>query len=149
MNLLLVADGHYYQTPDGTVYADSVFDYTFYKRYLTTFEHVYAVVRARQVDEVPKGKKLASGEGVSFLNMPVFQGPWQYAKNLGWLARVFWDFYDRNRQSRASIIGLGVFSGFCYVMVSRGYLAASFTSIILAIYVPFWIIQLCNKFVKK
>ena len=68
---------------------------------------------------------------------------------LGWLARVFWDFYDRNRQSRASIIGLGVFSGFCYVMVSRGYLAASFTSIILAIYVPFWIIQLCNKFVKK
>ena len=81
MNLLLVADGHYYQTPDGTVYADSVFDYTFYKRYLMTFEHVYAVVRARQVDEVPKGKKLASGEGASFLNMPVFQGPWQYAKN--------------------------------------------------------------------
>ena len=81
MNLLLVADGHYYQTPDGTVYADSVFDYTFYKRYLMTFEHVYAVVRARQVDEAPKGKKLASGEGVSFLNMPVFQGPWQYAKN--------------------------------------------------------------------
>lgn len=79
MNLLLVADGHYYQTPDGTVYADSVFDYTFYKRYLQTFDHVYGVVRARKVDEAPKGKKLASGEGVSFLTLPVFQGPFQYA----------------------------------------------------------------------
>lgn len=78
MNLLLVADGHYYQTPDGKVYADSVFDYTFYKRYLSSFEHIYAVVRAKPVQDAPKGKKLASGEGVSFLYMPVFQGPFQY-----------------------------------------------------------------------
>ena len=78
MNLLLVADGHYYQTPDGTVYSDSVFDYTFYKRYLQTFEHVYGVVRAKPVEEAPKGKKLASGEGVSFLTLPLFQGPFQY-----------------------------------------------------------------------
>ena len=56
MNLLLVADGHYYQTPDGTVYADSVFDYTFYKRYLMTFEQDrwMKLLRARnwQVEKV-------------------------------------------------------------------------------------------------
>lgn len=78
MNLLLVADGHYFQTPDGIVYADSVFDYTFYKRYLQTFDQVYAVVRARKVEKVPNGKKMASGEGVSFLTLPIFHGPFQY-----------------------------------------------------------------------
>lgn len=68
---------------------------------------------------------------------------------LGWLSRVFWDFYDRNRGSISAIVSLGVYSGFCYVMVSRGYLAASFTSIVLAIFVPLWIIQIYNKFFGK
>ena len=42
MNVLVVADGHYYITPNGDVYADSVYDYNFYKRYLMSFDHVYA-----------------------------------------------------------------------------------------------------------
>ena len=33
MDVLVVADGHYYQTPNGCVDADSVYDYNFYKRY--------------------------------------------------------------------------------------------------------------------
>ena len=78
MNLLLVADGHYYQTPDGKVYSDSVFDYTFYKRYLSVFEHVYTVIRAKQVIDIPVGKKLASGDGISFILLPNYHGPYQY-----------------------------------------------------------------------
>lgn len=81
MNLLLVADGHYYQTPDGSIYADSVFDYTFYKRYLSAFEHVYAVIRAKKVSEKPIGKKLASGYGITFLLLPNYHGPYQYLFN--------------------------------------------------------------------
>jgi len=80
MNLLLVADGHYYQTPDGTVYSDSVFDYTFYKRYLSAFDHVYAVIRAKQVQEAPSGKKLASGARISFFLLPNYHGPYQFIK---------------------------------------------------------------------
>lgn len=78
MDVLVVADGHYYQTPTGDVYADSVYDYNFYKRYLQAFDHVYAVVRAKQVTEMPKGRKKSSGEGVSFLLLPPYQGPYQY-----------------------------------------------------------------------
>lgn len=64
---------------------------------------------------------------------------------LGWLARVFWDFYDRNRQSKVAVVTLGVFSGLCYVFVSRGYIAASFTTIVLALFLPLWIIKLYNR----
>lgn len=78
MNVLVVADGHYYITPNGDVYADSVYDYNFYKRYLMSFDHVYAVIRATQVKETPKNKKKSSGEGITFLQLPRYQGPYQY-----------------------------------------------------------------------
>jgi glycosyltransferase involved in cell wall biosynthesis len=80
MDVLVVADGHYYITPDGAVYADSVYDYSFYKRYLQAFDHVFAVVRAKHINEEPNGKKLSSGEGVTFLELPAYRGPIEYVK---------------------------------------------------------------------
>lgn len=81
MNVLVVADGHYYQTPDGTAYAESVYDYSFYSRYLQTFDHVYAAVRVTRLNTAPAGKKVSSGKNVSFLPLPAFSGPLGYAKN--------------------------------------------------------------------
>lgn len=81
MNVLVVADGHYYQTPDGTVYAESVYDYTFYKRYLLSFDKVFAAIRVTQLTEKPVGKKMCSGENVTFLPLPPFSGAVGYAKN--------------------------------------------------------------------
>lgn len=80
MDVLVVADGHYYQTPNGCVYADSVYDYNFYKRYLLAFDHVYAVVRVIPVDVAPKGKRISSGDRVSFLTLPYYKGPIDYIK---------------------------------------------------------------------
>ena len=88
MNLLLVADGHYYQTPNGTVYADSVFDYNFYKRYLSVFDHVFAVVRVNKIDETPIGKKKASGDGISFITLPNYKGPYEYALHYGEIIKI-------------------------------------------------------------
>jgi glycosyltransferase involved in cell wall biosynthesis len=79
MNVLVVADGHYFQSPDGSVYAESVYDYAFYKRYLQSFEHVYAAVRLDKIDHQPTGMKLSSGEGVTFLPLPAYRGPKEYA----------------------------------------------------------------------
>lgn len=78
MNVLVVADGHYFQTPDGTVYAESVYDYAFYKRYLQSFDHVYAAVRLDQLSETPLKMKKSSGEGVTFLPLPAYRGPKEY-----------------------------------------------------------------------
>ena len=77
-SVLVVADGHYYRTPDNEVYVDSIYDYSFYKRYLNVFDHVYAVIRAKDVDVAPEGKKKSNGEGISFLFLPNYHGPYQY-----------------------------------------------------------------------
>lgn len=81
MNLLLVADGHYYIEKNGDVYVESVFDYSFYSRYLSTFEEVYAIVRAENVDVAPSNSKLASGNNVRFLPIPASRGVKEYLKN--------------------------------------------------------------------
>lgn len=81
MKLLVVADGHYYIDKEQNVYVESVFDYSFYARYLSVFEEVYALVRAKQVDTAPKNCKLASGPNVNFLPIPPSRGLKQFAKN--------------------------------------------------------------------
>lgn len=95
MDLLLVADGHYYRDKKGDVYVQSVFDYSFYKRYLNVFDQVYAVARIEEVDTIPAGKKKASGEGVQFLNFPTYKGPWQYAKRYPEVRRVAREYAQR------------------------------------------------------
>ena len=98
MDVLVVADGHYYRTPDGAVYCDSIYDYNFYKRYLLGFDHVYAAVRIEEVSETPKGKKKSSGEGVTFLTLPAFRGPVEYLMKYFEIRRCVKDYcrrYDR------------------------------------------------------
>lgn len=95
MDLLLVADGHYYRDRKGDVYVQSVFDYNFYKRYLTVFDHVYAVARIEDVDAAPEGKKRCSGEGITFLDFPTYKGPWQYAKSYARVRHVAREYARR------------------------------------------------------
>ena len=81
MKLLVVADGHYFIDKEQNVYVESVFDYSFYARYLSAFEDVYAIVRAEKVESAPKGCKKASGSNVHFLPIPPSKGIKQYALN--------------------------------------------------------------------
>ena len=95
------------------------------------------------------------GKGSAYLNFveSYYSFGWVgvcfWAWILGWLARRFWDNYLNNRESIGAIIALGVFSGFCYVTISRGYLPATFTTFVLAICSPFWICMLVKKYLKK
>lgn len=68
-----------------------------------------------------------------------------WALIFGWLARVIWGNFDRNRSSLGAIILLGVFDGMVYLIISRGYLAQSLSSLLYGICLPFWIVTLCNK----
>lgn len=68
---------------------------------------------------------------------------------LGWLARRFWDNYASNPHSIGAIVALGAFSGFCYVTVSRGYLAATLTTFLIAICLPFWMVKLFSRIKKN
>lgn len=82
MNVLVVADGHYYRDRIGNVYVESVFDYNFYSRYLVTFEKVYAVVRIEEVDDTPSNMKKVSGVNVEFLPLPSTRGIMSYLHNI-------------------------------------------------------------------
>lgn len=81
MNILVVADGHYYRTPDGQIYVESVFDYSFYKRYLDIFENVKVIVRLSDVEDLPNKMKRVDGPGLEFLPLPNYRGAMQYIKN--------------------------------------------------------------------
>lgn len=68
---------------------------------------------------------------------------------LGFCSKLFWNNYCLNKSAIGAIAALGTWSGVCYVIISRGYLAASFTTYVIAICIPFWIIQLYNKLISK
>ncbi len=81
MDILLVADGHYYIDSNNQVYVESVFDYSFYARYLEIFDNVNAIIRAEHVVEVNPNWKIASGSNVNFLCVPPSRGVKSYIKN--------------------------------------------------------------------
>lgn len=95
MELLLVADGHYYMDKSGDVYVESVFDYNFYQRYLSVFDKVYAVARIQHVDTVPAGKKKSSGKGVTFLELPNYVGPWEYVRSFSRIRKLAREYAGR------------------------------------------------------
>lgn len=95
MNILVVADGHYLKDKEGKIYAESVYNYAFYKRYLSVFDKVYAIVRLKEVDEAPKTAKLCSGPNVEFLPLPAYRGPIQYAQKYFEIKKVALTYFDK------------------------------------------------------
>lgn len=79
MNLLVNCPQHFERTPDGQVWTDGQFPYSFWTRYLTVFERVMVLARVRDVPELSSERQSASGTGVRFLGLPDYTGPRQYA----------------------------------------------------------------------
>lgn len=88
MDLLLVADGHYFRDKHGDVYVETTYDYQFYSRYLAVFDKVYAVVRIENIDKASPKLKKCSGTNLEFLELPAFTGPWEYIKHFPHLKKL-------------------------------------------------------------
>ena len=78
MNVVVTLEHRFDSTSDGRVWTQTTFAHSFWKRYLDVFDHVRVVARVRQVPSVPDDWKRADGEGVSFVAVPYYVGPWQY-----------------------------------------------------------------------
>lgn len=78
MNVVVTLDDRFYRTPDGRVWTQTTFPYSFWSRYLQVFDSVRVVARVRDVPNVPSDWKEANGERVSFAAIPYYIGPWQY-----------------------------------------------------------------------
>src|SRR5438874_5953084 len=79
MNLLINCPQHFERTPDGQVWTNGQFPYSFWTRYLTVFQSVMVLARVRDVPELSSERRSASGTGVRFLGLPDYTGPRQYA----------------------------------------------------------------------
>jgi glycosyltransferase involved in cell wall biosynthesis len=78
MNVVVTLEDRFDRTPDGRVWTQTTFPYSFWSRYLQVFDSVRVVARVRDVPNVPSDSKEANGEGVSFAAIPYYIGPWQY-----------------------------------------------------------------------
>ena len=74
----------------------------------------------------------------------IFQGLF-----IGFLSRIFWDNYQRNRQSIGAILLLTLYNGVLYVIISRGYLAQVFTTYMYFVIIPFWLSKFIVAVMRK
>ena len=66
---------------------------------------------------------------------------------IGWLCKIFWSNYTRNKKSIGAILLLAIFDGFTYVLISRGYMAQALTNYIYYIPMFYWLaIFLAKRF---
>jgi glycosyltransferase involved in cell wall biosynthesis len=79
VSLLINCTQHFDRTPDGQVWTDGQFPYSFWARYLTVFESVTVLARVRDLAELSSERQPASGKGLRFLGVPDYTGPQQYA----------------------------------------------------------------------
>jgi len=78
MNVVVTLEHRFDRTPDGIVWTQTQFAYSFWKRYLEVFDHVRVVARVRDLPTVPSDWKEANGDRVSFAAIPYYIGPLQY-----------------------------------------------------------------------
>jgi glycosyltransferase involved in cell wall biosynthesis len=78
INLVVTHEHRFDRTPDGAVWTQVAGAYSFWERYLSVFGRVRVLARVHDTREVPPGSGRADGEGVSFVPLPHYLGPWQY-----------------------------------------------------------------------
>lgn len=78
MKVVVSLEYRFDRTPDGKVWTQTTFPYSFWTRYLEVFDRVLVVARVLEVPSASPDWRRADGEGVSFAAIPYYVGPWQY-----------------------------------------------------------------------
>ena len=78
MRVVATSEHRFDGTPDGAIWTLGAFSYSFWRRYLSVFDHVRVVARVRKVAQPFPDWQRADGDAVSFLPVPYYLGPWQY-----------------------------------------------------------------------
>ena len=68
---------------------------------------------------------------------------------IGFLAKLFWVNFLRNRENIMAIASLALFNGFTYIMISRGYFSAHLIFFFYFILIPIWISKTLSKLTIK
>ena len=66
MDVLVSLEHRFLKTSDGGIWTQTMFGYSFWRRYSEVFDGVKILARAKEVDSVPNGWERVDGPGVSF-----------------------------------------------------------------------------------
>ena len=66
--------------PDGTVWTETAFPYSYWERYLDHFDEVRIIARLKEATQISSGWKRVDGPRVSILGLPDYQGPLGFLK---------------------------------------------------------------------
>lgn len=88
MRVMISLEDRFFRTAEGAVYSNTVFDYTFWQRYLQAFDEVVVLARVKSVSQPPRDVSRADGPGVRFAGLPYYVGPREYVKVYGSLRRT-------------------------------------------------------------
>ncbi len=81
MRAIIILEHRFDRAPDGTVWTQTMFGYPFWRRYLAVFDSIRVVTRLREIVQAPAGFLRADGQGVTFVPVPCYLGPWQYLRH--------------------------------------------------------------------
>ncbi|QOJ14231.1 MAG: glycosyltransferase family 4 protein [Planctomycetia bacterium] len=82
MRIVVTSQHRYARTPDGRVWTDAKYAYSFWRRYLDVFDRVRVVARVRPIDAAPADWQPVTGEGVEVAPLPFVRGAWGWVRNL-------------------------------------------------------------------
>jgi L-malate glycosyltransferase len=88
MKVIITLEHRFDRTPDGRVWTQTTFPYSFWQRYLKVFDRVCVVARIRDVPSVDSDWQVASGDMVSFAAIPNYLGPVQYLRKAALVKQV-------------------------------------------------------------
>jgi glycosyltransferase involved in cell wall biosynthesis len=93
--LVYVLDHRFACTPDGRVWTDSLYETSFWRRYLAVFDRVRVVARVRAVPAADARWKRVDGDRVMVEAMPYYVGPAGYVRQRRALVRAMTRVFDR------------------------------------------------------
>jgi len=82
VDVLVSSEHRFDRTPDGRVWTQSLYAYSFWTRYLAVFDRVRVLARVRDIPTAQSDWQRADGQAVSLAAVPYFLGPKQYLMRL-------------------------------------------------------------------
>jgi glycosyltransferase involved in cell wall biosynthesis len=112
MEVSVTVEQRFFYTPDGAVWTNGQFPYSFWQRYLTIFDHVRVIARASEQANIDPKSQRVDGAGVSLQKLPFYHGPQQYLLKRGQVKAAIQLYAQANTAyilRVSSPIGTGVF----------------------------------------
>jgi glycosyltransferase involved in cell wall biosynthesis len=78
MRLIVTSDSRFSMAEDGSVWTRTTYDCPFWQRYLSAFDSVRIVARAKLDAEIDSTYRAVTGSGIEFCTVPFFLGPQQF-----------------------------------------------------------------------